>query len=116
MKRHLIVLFAAVACAGLSGVVRADDAKSVTLKGTMECSKCELKETTACGNVLVVKDGAASTKYYLVDNDLSKGNHKAVCMAPKENVSVTGTVQDKDGKKWLTASKIDMPDDKGAAK
>lgn len=85
------------------------DTKPVTLTGKMECSKCQLHETADCGNVLSVKEGATEVKYYLVDNDLSKADHKDVCTAPKDNVTVTGTVEEKDGKKWLTAAKIDYP-------
>ena len=97
-----------LACAGLAGTADAPPA-AVTLKGTLECSKCTLHETAACGNVLAVKEGTTEVKYYLVDNDLSKADHKDVCMGPKDGVSVTGTVAEKDGKKWLTATKIDLP-------
>jgi hypothetical protein len=110
MKRQLTLLAAAVvmlAGAGFSGA--ADTKDVVTLKGKLECSKCELKETAECGNVLSVKEGTKEVKYYLVDNDLSKGDHKDICTAPKDGVTVTGTVADKDGKKWVTASKIDIP-------
>jgi hypothetical protein len=46
-------------------------------------------------------------KYYLTDNKISKTSHKDVCGAPKENVSVTGLVSEKDGKKMIEASKIE---------
>ena len=84
-------------------------AKEVTLKGTMLCGKCELHETAKCQNVLKVTEGDKSTLYYMADNALSKEKHPEVCMAPKENVTVTGTVEVKDGKNQLTASKIELP-------
>jgi hypothetical protein len=110
MKRQLSLLAAVVLLAG-AGLAGLADTKSesVTLKGKFECSKCELHETADCGNVLAVKDGAKEVKYYLVDNELSKGEHKSICAAPKDGVTVTGTVSEKDGKKWLTATRIEMP-------
>ena len=110
MKSQLTLLAAVVLLAG-AGLAGLADTKSdsVTLKGKLECSKCELHETAECGSVLSVKDGTKEVKYYLVDNDLSKGDHKSVCAAPKDGVTVTGTVADKDGKKWLTATKIEVP-------
>lgn len=87
--------------------VRADDAKEVTLKGTLTCAKCSLHEGTQCQNVLQVKEGDTTTNYYLLDNKLSKDSHSAVCRGSKEGVSVTGVVSEKDGKKWITASKIE---------
>jgi hypothetical protein len=110
MKRHLTSMAAALvllAGAGLAGA--ADTKDAVTLKGKLECSKCELHETADCGNVLAVKEGTKEVKYYLVDNPLSLGEHKNICKAPKDGVTVTGTVADKDGKMWLTATKIDIP-------
>ncbi len=110
MKRHLTLAAAALTLIAGAGWALAADAKSeVTLKGKLECSKCELKETAECGTVLSVKEGTKDVKYYLVDNDLAKTDHKKICTAPKDGVSVTGTVADKDGKKWLTATKIQMP-------
>jgi len=105
MRNYLVLTAGAAVLWALSGMARAEDA--VTLTGTLECSKCQLHETAACGNVLAVKDGTTEVKYYLVDNDLSKADHKDVCMSPKDHVTVTGTVADKDGKKWLTATKIE---------
>jgi hypothetical protein len=42
--------------------------------------------------------------YYLADNEVSR--RQKVCEKPRENVSVTGTVAEKDGKKVLTAKKV----------
>jgi hypothetical protein len=110
MKRRLTLAMAALALFAGAGLAGAADSKSdVTLKGKLECSKCELKETAECGNVLSVEEGTKEVKYYLVDNDLSKSDHKKICTAPKDGVTVTGTVAEKDGKKWLTATKIQMP-------
>ncbi len=103
-------ILAAFVLAGLMMTVsaRAEDAKEVTLKGTLECAKCELKETKKCCNVLIVKDGDKEVRYYLKDNKVAKEAHEGgVCKKPKEGASVTGTVEEKDGKKILTATKID---------
>ncbi|MGA2498122.1 MAG: DUF6370 family protein [Tepidisphaeraceae bacterium] len=94
---------------GFAGISRAAD---TTLKGTLTCAKCGLKETTECQNVLVVKDGEKTVNYYLTANDVSKGSHGAVCHGPKDNITVTGTVEEKDGKKWITASKIEGLEEK----
>ncbi len=94
---------------GFAGITRAEESK---LKGTLTCGKCSLKVTTECQNILVVKDGDKSVNYYLTANELSKGNHGAVCHGPKENVTVTGAVEEKDGKKWITATKIEGLEEK----
>ncbi|HEX4123374.1 MAG TPA: hypothetical protein VHY37_01505 [Tepidisphaeraceae bacterium] len=91
--------------------VRADDAaQATTLKGTMVCAKCFLHLTDTCQNVLQVKDGDKTVNYWLVDNDVSKDFHKNVCHAPKKDVAVTGAVEEKDGKEWITATKIEAAD------
>jgi hypothetical protein len=107
MLYRMMIAFAFVALLGFIGSARAADTKSVTLKGTLECAKCVLHEGKACQTVLMVKDGDKTTEYYLVSNQLAKDSHGAVCKTAKENVSVTGTVEEKDGKHWLTADKIE---------
>lgn len=103
-------MFATLASALIvSAAVAADAPKEVTLTGTLECAKCELHQSDTCQNVLKVTEGDKSTLYYLTQNKLSKDDHSGVCMAPKDNVSVTGTVETKDGKNQLTATKIDLP-------
>jgi hypothetical protein len=72
------------------------------------CAKCTLKKADAakCQNVLVVadKDGK-ETHYYIAKNDVSDKLGE-VCTG-KTPVSITGTVAEKDGKKWITATKIE---------
>ena len=112
--RILIAFLVAAVMAWCSAsFVRAEDGKEVTLKGTLTCAKCTLHEGTTCQSVLQVKDGDKTTNYYLMDNTISKDSHAAICRTSKEGVSVTGVVSEKDGKNWITASKIEGLSDKG---
>jgi len=82
------------------------DDKPVTVTGAIMCAKCVLNkpDATACQDVLVATD---KTEYYLVKNAVTeKFGHG--CKTEKSAV-VTGTVTDKDGKKWMEASKIEEP-------
>ncbi len=106
MRVNLSIALALVAIFALVNFVRADDA-SVTIKGTMTCAKCDLKIADKCQSVLQVKAGDATTTYYIADNDVSKGTHEKVCTAAVDNVTITGTVAEKDGKKWITPTKIE---------
>jgi hypothetical protein len=85
-----------------------DDAKEVTLKGTFVCGKCELKETKDCSNAIKVTekvDGKdKDVLYWLKDEGKTEKYHGKFCQGPKPG-SVTGTVAEKDGKKWITVSK-----------
>jgi hypothetical protein len=85
-------------------VARAEEQKEVTLKGTITCSKCGLKETEDCGNAIVVKDGDKEVTYYFKDTGKKEKYHKNICTGKKAG-SVTGVVSEKDGKKWITPSK-----------
>jgi len=86
----------------------ASAADPVTLTGKVMCAKCTLKKADAkeCQDVLVVKDAKGATaEYYLVKNDVqTKFGH--VCTGEK-GATVTGTVAEKDGKKWLDATKME---------
>ena len=107
MKLQLSALALALLLAPLA--FAADAPAPVTLKGTLQCGKCALAETPECCNVLTVKTGDKTVNYYLAENDISKAAHPDVCMAAKDAVTVTGTVTEKDGKKTLTATKVEMP-------
>ena len=104
MKRALISMAAMFMFVGLVSLVQAAD-KEIAVTGKLTCAKCDLKESgvTECQNVLVAKEGT----YYLAKNKVSDDFHKQVCKAAKEGVTVHGTVAEKDGKKTITASKIE---------
>ena len=84
------------------------DKGEVTLKGKLVCGKCALKETDECTNVLQVKDGDKTVNYYIDDNGKGEDYHKPICTAGKDGkpFTVTGTVTEKDGKKYIKASKV----------
>lgn len=103
----LLVMAFMVAGLGLSGVVRAYEAKEVTLTGTGACAKCELNETTKCQNVVIVEKEGKKTTYYFTANDVAKKFHSNVCQGTKK-IKVTGTVEEKDGKMQLTATKAEV--------
>ena len=104
MSRVRLALVAALA---LSIAVPALAAEK-TFDGTLVCARCGLKKDDAreCQDVLLVADGSgAKTEYYITKNDVAKKAGEA-CMS-ETKASVTGTVAEKDGKIWLTPSKID---------
>jgi hypothetical protein len=53
-------------------------------------------------------DGTNTVNYFLKHNEVSKDAHGAVCHGDSEKVAVTGIVKEKDGKKIMTASKIEV--------
>ncbi len=85
--------------------VAADD-KEVTLKGTITCAKCDLKVEKKCATVIKVSEDGKDVVYYL-DDESGKKNHKKICTEAKKG-SVTGKVSEKDGKKIVTATKVEF--------
>lgn len=85
----------------------AADTAPVTLSGTMVCGKCKLHITEKCENVLQVDQDGKTVNYFLTQNKVSKDFHSKVCKGDGMKVTVTGTVQDENGKEVLTASKIE---------
>jgi len=100
---------AAVAVAwAFAGPARAEEKKEVKLTGTLVCGKCTLKETPKCSNVLQVKEGDKMVNYFLDDQGNKEPYHEGVCGGDKvEGVTVTGTVSEKDGKKYLKPTKVE---------
>ena len=72
--------------------------KEVTLTGAGQCAKCSLKQSDACQNAVVVKEGGKDTTYLMAQNDVAKKFHGTVCKGVKQ-ITVTGSVSEKDGKK-----------------
>jgi hypothetical protein len=96
----LVVGFVAAASAG----------DETTVNGKIMCAKCTLKKADAkeCQDVLVAKDAAGQvTEYYVEKNEIAKA-YGHTCQGEKPAV-VTGKVTEKDGKKWISATKMEAP-------
>jgi hypothetical protein len=82
------------------------DKEEKTLKGTITCAKCDLGLESKCATVIKVKEGDKDVVYYF-DAKGDKANHGKICKTPMEG-TVTGTVAEKDGKKIVTVSKVEL--------
>jgi len=106
----LRLLIALVAVATLAGFALAgEEAKTVTVTGKIVCAKCSLQKDDAkeCQNVIVAEVDGKSVQYYLAKNALTE-EFGHVCKGEK-NVIATGTISEKDGKTWITPTKLDQP-------
>jgi hypothetical protein len=92
---------------GTSSLLAQDAGKAITITGNMVCAKCMLHETASCQNVVQVTKDGKTVNYYLIQNDASKAAHGAICGGDPEKVTVTGTIEEKDGKQLLTPTKIE---------
>lgn len=100
-------IYTLIACAGLLTVSAFAADKEVTITGEGMCAKCALHETTKCQNVIQTQEDGKTVNYYLTQNKVSKDFHHDNLCQKNEKVTATGTVSEKDGKKILTASKIE---------
>lgn len=109
MKKLLTTVLAtvAVALALAFNAAAESKGKTLTLSGKGCCAKCCLKEADACQNVLTVEKDGKKTKYYLVQNEVSKGFHSQICETVK-NITVTATCKKVGDKLELTAEKIEV--------
>jgi hypothetical protein len=105
MRAALSVTLGLAVALVVAARVSADD-KEVTLKGTITCAKCDLKVEKKCHTVIKVSEDGKDVVYYL-DDDSAKKNHKKICTSPAKG-TVTGKVSEKDGKKIVTASKVEF--------
>ena len=106
MKRFASILMVAVLVLGFSGSVFAGD-DEVVMEGKVVCAKCALHEENReeCQNVLVVGSGDEVKHFYLAANKVNE-DFGDVCMATP-GVKIAGTLSEKGGHQWLTASKIE---------
>ena len=98
--KSVVLLALLTLLASVTGLQASD---KVTLTGTATCAKCGLHESDQCQTVLEVKtaDGKVE-RYYLT----TKMDHDKFCKGSTENVTVTGTVSEKDGKNYITPDTI----------
>jgi len=99
-----------IALAVAVGLVATASAGEQTLSGNIMCAKCTLKKADAdkCQDVLVSKDAAGkASEYYIEKNEVAKA-YGHTCQGEKAAV-VTGTVSEKDGKTWITPTKMEAP-------
>lgn len=107
MKKILLLLITGLFALALTIPALAAEKSKVTLTGEGKCAKCALHESDKCANVLEIKEGDKTVTYHLAQNKVSKEFHDEICHGPKK-ITVTGTVKEKDGKKTITASKIEL--------
>ena len=113
MMRKLFPVLAAAVLFSCLSVAKAAETKTIT--GGAVCAKCALKEKETCQNAVIVKEAGKDVTYYL-EGDKSKQAHGAlgICQAKKNSpisVKVTGTVEEKDGKKIMTVETISRSKD-----
>ena len=81
MVRYFLSTAVAVLAIAFCATAEDKKAETKTLEGKIVCSKCKLKETADCGNVLQVKEGDKVVNYYLTDS--GKGADYHVCSGEK---------------------------------
>jgi hypothetical protein len=101
LRRALLVMIvAAIASPAL--------AADKVFEGTLVCAKCYLKKADAkeCQDVLLVAGASgAKAEYSITPNEVATQSGEACTVQIK--AKLTGTVSEKDGKTWLTPSKIE---------
>ncbi len=109
MKIAVTFLFASIAMAFIGVGLRADDKKEVTLKGTILCAKCALKEkgVTKCTTAIQVKEGEKTVTYYFDDKGTKEEYHEPVCGGERKTGSVVGVVHKHDDKMMIKPSKVE---------
>ncbi len=109
MRVKFNLLSALAAASFLSGAAWAAEppAKEVTLKGTILCAKCSLKESKKCQTAIQVKEGGKTVTYYLDDKGNKEEYHEPVCGGDRQEGTVIGTVTEKAGKKYITPTKVE---------
>jgi hypothetical protein len=103
---------AASCCTQLTSTVadeKKPEVKEVKLTGTLVCGACKLNESKKCANVLQVKEKDKTINYWLTDKGNDETYHEKICGGGElKDVTVTGVVSEKDGKKSVKTSKVEV--------
>jgi hypothetical protein len=107
MRNLQSLALAGVALCFIVTGLTADEKKEVTLKGTILCAKCALKEAKKCQTAIQVKESDKTVTYYFDDKGTKEEYHEEVCGGARKEGAVTGTVHEHDGKKYIKPTKVD---------
>jgi hypothetical protein len=108
MRTALSLLLGLALIGAVALTATAEEKKETTITGTITCAKCDLKVDgqKTCATVIKGKaKGSDKEEVYWFDTDSSKKNHKKICTEPMKG-TVTGTVEEKDGKKIVTVKDV----------
>jgi len=83
------------------------EAKEVTVSGEGKCAKCALHQVDKFHNATATTENGQKVTYYLTKNKVADAFHDNICQEAHK-VKATGKVHEENGKKMLTASKIDL--------
>lgn len=106
LKLALALLAGLAALILTTNLHAADASKQVTVTGQACCAKCALHLSDKCQTVVKATVDGKEVTYYLTGKE-AKAFHEKICTGPGEQVTVTGSVTEKDGKQMLKASKIE---------
>ena len=81
--------------------------KEVKLEGKIMCAKCALKQAKKCATVIKVNDDGKEVVYWFLDKGTKEEYHEEVCGGAVKEGTVTGTISEKDGKKWIKPKKVE---------
>jgi hypothetical protein len=104
MSRVRLVLLTALVAALTLPVFAADE----VFEGTLVCAMCGLKkpDAKACQDVLLVPEASGTKReYYITKNDVAQAAGEVCTREIK--ATITGTLSEREGKTWLTPSKIE---------
>src|SRR5262245_32408807 len=108
MKTILSLSAGLVAVILLASVIVAQEkAKEATLKGTILCAHCTLGEGDKCTTAIQVKEGDKTVTYYFEDKGAGESYHEPICGGAKKEGTVTGKVEQRAGKNYITPSKVE---------
>jgi Family of unknown function (DUF6370) len=107
LLRQMTLIRVVLAVALFCALAPPAHANEKTHEGTLVCAKCFLKKPDAkeCQDVLLVPEKGKKTEYYIQKNEVAEKAGEACTTQVK--AKVTGTLSQKDGKTWLTPSKIE---------
>jgi hypothetical protein len=77
------------------------------ITGEAVCAKCNLKEASSCQTAIKVTKDGKTTTYYAENNAVAKDFHDNDCKKAVQ-VNAEGAVTEKDGKKMIALTKIEL--------